>query len=87
MMLWREYKIGVEGNKPASEFTMDERNANGSIKQQYHNRSKVRRVIKKLIDKGYSAEVAVHKIYQAYGYNNSITHIIKRIVKDNKNGG
>ena len=36
-VLWREYKFGVDGRKPAEQFTIEERNRQGT-KQTYYRR-------------------------------------------------
>lgn len=87
MEVWREYKVGLHGNKPAEQFTRSERNANRSTKQKFQNRNKIWRLIKRLVNEGFTAEVACHKIYGAYGYNASITAIIQGIIADQKRGG
>ena len=37
-VLWREYKFGVDGRKPAEQFTIEERNCQGTRKQTYYRR-------------------------------------------------
>ncbi len=42
MELWREYKFGIEGRKPAEQFTTAERNNRvGGINQKYYRRNVV----------------------------------------------
>ncbi|KAL7540543.1 hypothetical protein ACHAWF_008540 [Thalassiosira exigua] len=88
MMLWQEYKVGVNGNKPAEQFTRAEKadRTNGT-RQKYHDRRNIWKLIEKLVKDGFTAEVAINKIHQVYGYNTSITKIIKGIVADKKRGG
>ena len=88
MMLWKEYKVGINGNKPAEQFTKAEKNnrANGT-KQKYHYRSKVWNLIERLVKSGFTAEVACHRINQVYGFNITITQIIRAIAKDNRERG
>lgn len=85
--VWTEFKVGLHGNKPAEQFTMKERNADLSTKQKFQNRSKIWKVINRLIKSGCTAEEACGKIYQAYGHNMSVTNIVKGIIADERSGG
>ena len=83
LMLWKEYKIGLDGNKPAEHFTMAERSdCRGGTKQKYYQRKHVWHLIEKLMSNGFSAKVAIDKIHQAYGYSITVTEIIGKIVGD-----
>jgi hypothetical protein len=42
-------------------------------------------VIKDLVMGGLDADFAIDRIYQAYGYNKSITYIINQMYKDKSN--
>lgn len=86
--LWREYKHGLDGRKPAEQFTMAERNSRvGGVKQKWYRRNVVWQCIERLVRGGDTAQVAVNKIHQAYGYNLSITEIINLMIRDKRTGG
>ncbi len=85
LMLRKEYTIGLDGNKPAEHFTMAEiSDCWGGTKQKYDRRKHVWHLIEKLMSNGFSAEVAIDKIHQAYGYSISVTEIIGKIVGNKK---
>lgn len=88
MELWREYKHGLDGRKPAEQFTMAERNSRvGGVKQKWYRRSVVWHCIDRLVRGGDTAQVAANKIHQAYGYNLSVSDLINRMIRDKRTGG
>jgi Transcriptional activator of glycolytic enzymes len=82
--LWKEYQHGIAGNLPAKYFNGRER---GRAKSHYSWRNLVWTVIKDLVVAGLDADVAIDRIYQAYGYNKSVTFIINQMYKDKNNAG
>jgi hypothetical protein len=82
LQLWQEYKVGLNGNKPAQQFTMSERNSSRDLKQIWHRRNKVWALIERMIQRGFSAEIAIHRIEQVYGSNITITALVKKIQED-----
>jgi hypothetical protein len=72
----------LNGNKPAQQFTMNERNSSRDLKQMWHRRNKVWELIERMIQRGFSAEMAIHRIEQVYGSNISITTLIQKIQAD-----
>ena len=80
--LWAEYQFGIGGRKPAKLFTGPER---GRVKSQYSRRKKVWKIIVDLVNAGFDHDVACDKIYQACGYNKSVTQIIAAIYKEKGN--
>ena len=82
--LWAEYEFGIGGRKPAREFTSAER---GRVKYNYHRRKVVWDVVAALVRAGYSSQVAIDRIYQAYGRHKSVTWIINQMRKDRVQGG
>ena len=83
-ILWREYQFGLDGRKPAKQFTSAERGLVSSI---YSKRHKVWKLIDELIHKrGEDYRVVIDSIYAAYGHV-SVTDIIKNIQRDEKTGG
>jgi hypothetical protein len=82
--LWKEYMFGFSGNKPAKDFTRSER---GACRYNYSKRNVVWQTIIELVKAGYSSDLAIDKIYGAYGHSTSNTIIIKKLAADNKHGG
>ena len=88
MELWREFKQGIDGRKPAEQFTTAQRNSRvGGVKQKWHRRNVVWQCMDRLVRGGDTAQVAANKIHQAYGYNLSVTEIINRMMRDRRTGG
>jgi Transcriptional activator of glycolytic enzymes len=81
--IWDEWTTGLNGNKPASEFTRVER---GKDKHKFHRRKVLWDAIGKLVRAGLTSQVAIDRIHAVYGRNQSITCIIERIKEDKKNG-
>jgi len=81
--LWKEYTVGLNGNKPAKDFDEKERGAN---KHLYSYRLKFWSKCSEMIRCGMTAEVAIDTIHQAYGPSLSITAILKQMRHDEKNG-
>ena len=85
MELWTEYKFGVGGRKPAEQFTSTDRNNRvGGIKQKYYRRKVVWDCIDRLVRSGYNAEAACHRIRQVYGFRDSVTQIINKMMYDRR---
>ena len=92
MELWREFEFGIDGRKPASQFTIAERNnRSGGIKQKYYRRKDVWDAISCLIRGGHTIQSAIVRIREIYGQSASITQIIENIRRDRQtyknNGG
>jgi hypothetical protein len=86
--LWREYKHGLNGRKPAEQFTPSERNSRlGGVKQKWYRRNVVWQCMERLVRGGDTAQVAANKIYQAYGFTLSMTEIINSMIRDKRTGG
>jgi hypothetical protein len=86
--LWREYKQGIDGRKPAEQFTVAERNSRvGGVKLKWHRRNVIWQCMDRLVRGGDTAQVAADKIHQAYGHNLSVTEIINRMMRDRRTGG
>ena len=82
--LWQEYRHGIGGNIAARLFRERER---GRCKHNYSRRNLVWTVIKDMVLAGLDADVACDRIYQAYGYNKSVTYIIGRMYNDKRAAG
>ena len=82
--LWTELLHGIGGQKAAKDFTPSER---GRFKFKYCRRKAVWQVIARLVNAGYSASAAIHKIRAVYGDSLSVSKIISAIVRDKVAGG
>ena len=83
LLLWQEYRHGINGRKPAERFTREERNKK-DIKQKYYRRNHVWQTIARLVRGSLAAEVVIERIYSVYGYDSSPTKIITALVRDKK---
>jgi hypothetical protein len=84
LLLWHEYLFGLEGNKPARNFTSTER---GTVKFKFCRRNNFWTVMARLINGGFTELTAIDKVHQAYGNNLSVTSILNKMQKDKRNGG
>jgi hypothetical protein len=82
--LWIEYTSGIGGNKPAKDFTFVER---GFCKFKYCRRKVVWDCISAHVNAGHLAAVAIDRIYQAYGRNQTVSTIINAMIQDKKRDG
>ena len=82
--LWKEYEFGLDGKKPAKDYTAVER---GQCKYAYSRRKCFWEVIEKLIRRGYTSDTACDKVYSIYGRNSSVTKVLLAIRKDRQQGG
>ena len=73
LSLWHEYLYGLDGNKPAKDFTPVER---GRVKTKYSKRKSFWMVMRRLIAAGYTDLTAIQLIQQAYGRDRPVTQII-----------
>jgi hypothetical protein len=84
LLLWHEYLFGLEGSKPARNFTSAER---GRVRFKYCRRNCFWNVMRRLINGGFTELTAIDKIYQAYGNTLSVTSILNKMAKDKSGGG
>ena len=82
LALWHEYVHGLNGNKPAKDFTARER---GLFKCKYSRRKTFWTVVAKFVRAGYTDLAAIDKIKQAYGVRLSVTAIINCLQHDRNN--
>ena len=82
--LWQEYYVGIDGRKPAKDFTPSERG--GPRKVTYCRRKKFWLLAERLIRSGISADEACTKVYDAYGHDKTVTYILNQITIDLSNG-
>ena len=84
--LWAEYESGLGGNKAARLFTSAERGQK-EVKFSYCLRKCFWDVVSNMVRRGHTADVAIGKIYGAYGEQLSVTQILRLIRKDRNTGG
>ena len=81
-ILWEEWHSGVGGRKPAKSFTRAER---GVCKYKYHRRKVVWDKISEMVRSGLTSDVAIDRIYEAYGNSSTVSAIINRMRIDRRN--
>lgn len=79
--LWNEFTIGIGGRKPASQFTAVER---GQNKHRFTRRKVVWETIDRMVRRGFTANVAIDRIYAHYGRELSVTRILNAMLKDRR---
>ena len=82
-ILWEEYVNGVDGRKAACLFTSQER---GGVKHKYYRRKVIWDCISALVRAGFTAQVAIDRIYNVYGLNAPVTRIINQMKRDRDTG-
>jgi len=82
--VWQEYQFGINGEKPAKEFTHEER---GKNKCMYCRRKVFWDTVSNLVRAGHTSDVAIDKVYEAYGRSTSVTRILVQMVRQRKDGG
>ena len=82
--LWNEYKVGVGDNKASKEFTARER---GRVKSKYCRRKKFWVAMERLIAAGADSNTAIRGIYEVYGTNSKVSHVLKDMAVNEANGG
>lgn len=82
-ILWKEYEFGLDGQKPAKDYTSAERGANKFI---YCRRKKLWNLVELMIRRGATCDAAIDRIYTVYGRYMSVTNILNALAEDAKNG-
>ena len=81
--VWKEWEFGMNGMKPAKDFTRAER---GKVRFTYARRLVFWERCSEMIRMGYTEERAIDKIYTAYANcGSSVTKIINTMMQDRKN--
>jgi len=78
-VLWREYSLGLNGGKPARDYTWSERGANRCA---YSRRKNFWNAICSLMTKGYSADTAIDRVYEVYQKSQCVSVILDAIIAD-----
>ncbi|KAE8908744.1 hypothetical protein PF001_g2747 [Phytophthora fragariae] len=82
--LWHEFEFGLNGGKPAKEFTRAERGAN---KFAYSRRKVFWDIVACLVRAGFTSDTAIDKIYAVYGRQHPVTAILVALRQAKKRGG
>jgi Transcriptional activator of glycolytic enzymes len=82
--LWTEYISGIDGRKPAINFTKDERNSSKSLKQKYCRRNLIWQKIQLLINSGLELPQAMERFQGVYGRGKSVTWYIETIIDERR---
>lgn len=83
LQLWHEYLFGLNGNKPAKDFTTVER---GKCRFVYSRRKSFWDVMIQLINQGLDELTAIDRIRQCYGHSVSVTDITKALTTAKRTG-
>jgi hypothetical protein len=78
-VFWSEFEFGLDGGKPARDYTPSERGAN---RYAYSRRKNYWNAVGSLLTNGYSVDSAIDRVYEAYGKNYSVTAILDAIMVD-----
>lgn len=81
--LWHEWLFGLNGNKPAKNFSPRER---GKQKHKYSKRKHFWGAMIKLIRAGYNELTAIDLIKQAYGVHRSVSQILASLQNARNHG-
>lgn len=80
-ILWEEFEFGVDGSKPAKEFTAGER---GACKTKYCRRKVFWDGMQSLIDRRWSVDDAIQRVQAFYGSTLSVSDILLAMIKDRR---
>jgi hypothetical protein len=79
--LWQEWTEGINGQKPAKNFTAVERNnKTGGLKQKFYRRLMVWKTQARLIDGGMSVAEANHRIHTITGAT-TVTGVTNKLIE------
>ena len=81
--LWHEYEFGIAGRMPPKFFSSRDRGAN---RYTYSKRKTFWDLVVKMVNRGRSANEAIDFIYRYYGFNQSVSNIIKKLQRERKEG-
>ncbi len=82
-ILWNEYQNGLDGAKPAKDFTASERG--GRNKANYCRRKPFWKCMNRLVSAGNDPAESIRRIHEVYGWL-SVTNILKAMRPDEKEG-
>ena len=81
-ILWHEYEFGIGDRRPAKSFSRKER---GMCRHLYSKRNIFWSLVVEMVRRGNTANSAIDKIYEVYGFKTSVTDILRELQKDKKN--
>jgi hypothetical protein len=82
ILVCEEWTHGLNGNKPASQFTSQER---GQNKPKFCWRKVFWDLVSNLVQAGVYSNVAIGRVYAMYGPNQPVTYSLKKIKEDKRN--
>ena len=81
-MMWKEYKSGLDGNKPAEQFSTKERNVTKKMAVMYGRRNHIWQCIQRLVNAGWSSQVAISRYTMCTAPRPNPTKIINGMIAD-----
>ncbi len=81
--LWAEFKFGIGGGKPASQFTLFER---GKSIAQVFCKNVIWKMVLRMVNRGLASDTVIDHIYAVCGAGTLLTKIINAIIDDTKRG-
>jgi hypothetical protein len=82
--LWFEYKFGIDGRKPAEQFTTREKKESRRLKQMLHRRNDFWQYMVRFVLRGETVDTAIMRTQQCHGQQQSVTAIINKMIADGK---
>jgi hypothetical protein len=79
--VWKEWEFGLNGMKPARDFTIHERGAN---KFAFSRRKNLWDTVTRMIAHGFTSDTAIDRIYLVYGRGKSVCSICYALAKDRR---
>ena len=86
-ILWREWMFGIGRNKPAVNFTPQERN-NDQNKNKYLKRKQFWMLLGRMVNSGFHSDAACERVFEVYSLvagATNISSILEAIRKDKQN--
>jgi hypothetical protein len=80
-VVWKEWEFGLNGTKPARDFTIHERGANRFA---FSRRKNVWDAVTRMIAHGFTSDTAIDRIYLVYGRKKSVCTICNLLAKDRR---
>ena len=81
-VLWEKWQNGIGGRKAAKLFTREER---GRCKHKFHRRKVLWDKVSELVRGGLTSDVAIDRVYEAYGSDRPVSQIINQMKIDKRN--
>ena len=79
--VWKEWEFGLNGTKPARDFTIHER---GKNKFAFSHRKNLWDTVTRMIAHGFTSDTAIDRIYLVYGQGKSVCSICSALAKDRR---